>query len=217
MNESSRRSISMGFTREQFPEGTHMCLVYNDERERRKIMHKYVESGLLEKENVFYFADTAKPEEVVDWLMGLGLDITEDSDKLFDIKQSVSAYCPTGEFCPESMYARLREMYMDCRKANHPGVRVTGEMSWALLGLPGTERLMEYESYVNILFSEYPVTAICQYDATRFDGRTILDVLKVHPSMVVNGQIVRNPYYMRHDEFMAELQSRTLGETGNSQ
>ena len=40
-------------------------------------------------------------------------------------------------------------------------------------------------------------------DARRFDGATILDVLRVHPMMIVHGQIVRNPYYTRPSEFLA--------------
>lgn len=36
---------------------------------------------------------------------------------------------------------------------------------------------------------------MCQYDANRFDGQVIFQALQVHPYIVMNGQLVRNPYY----------------------
>lgn len=81
-------------------------------------------------------------------------------------------------------------------------------MSWALKGVPGSDRLMEYEARVNDLLVKYPVTAICQYDARKFDGATILQCLKVHPHMIVHGQIIRNPYYMKTEDFLKEYSSK---------
>jgi hypothetical protein len=61
---------------------------------------------------------------------------------------------------------------------------------------------MEYEALVNEVVITHPVTAVCQYDANKFSGSTILDVLKVHPMMIVHGQIVRNPYYIKPQDFL---------------
>jgi hypothetical protein len=96
----------------------------------------------------------------------------------------------------------LRGFHGTMLEDGHAGGRVSGEMSWALRGIPGSDRLMEYEALVNGVLATHPVTAICQYDARRFDGQLIFDVLKVHPMMIVNGQVVRNPYYMRPEEFL---------------
>ena len=62
---------------------------------------------------------------------------------------------------------------------------------------------MEYESRVSMLLKEVPITAVCQYDANTFDGATIMEVLKVHPMMVIRGTVVHNPYYVPPEEFLA--------------
>jgi hypothetical protein len=80
---------------------------------------------------------------------------------------------------------------------------VTGEMAWALRDLPGSERLIEYEAKVNNVLPGTGLTAICQYDAARWDGGTILNVLRVHPMMVVRGHVLQNPYYMSPEEYLA--------------
>jgi len=40
--DQARRQVTMGFTDEKFPVGTHMCLIYDNEDERRKVISKYL-------------------------------------------------------------------------------------------------------------------------------------------------------------------------------
>jgi hypothetical protein len=197
---------SMGFTKESFPAGTHMCLIYAQEEERRAIIGKFLESGILAREKVAYFADIMKPEEVRQWLLSIGIELPEV--ERFSVLDAENTYCHNGEFVPADMLNTLRTFYDQAKQADYPNARVSGEMSWALKGIPGSDRLMEYEAQVNDVLVTHPVTAICQYDANKFSGATILDVLKVHPMMVVHGQIVHNPYYMKPQDFLANYASR---------
>jgi len=196
--------VDMGFTSERFPPGIHMCLIYQDEVERLEIIEKYLESGFKTGEQVFYFPDTMRPEEVNDWLKEMGIHIkTTEAENRMIIQNALSAYCPSGAFVPETMYKKLKNAYLAARKSGFSNVRISGEMSWAVRNISGTERLMEYEANVNHLVVQYPFTAICQYDVNLFDGLTIFNVLNVHPMMIIHGQIVRNPYYMAPDDFLA--------------
>ncbi len=197
----------IGFTQGTFPAGTHMCLIYSDESERRKTIGKFLESGLLAGEKVAYFADTLTPAEVRAWLQEMGIALPESDG--FAITAAEKTYCASGEFVPAAMLQTLREFYRQAKLEGYPNARVSGEMSWALRDIPGTNRLMEYEALVNDVLVTHPVTAICQYDASRFSGATILNVLKVHPMMVVRGQIVQNPYYMKPQDFLKDYQSRS--------
>lgn len=43
---ADRRTNSLGFTDERVPERQHICYLFNDSVERRRVMAKYVESGL---------------------------------------------------------------------------------------------------------------------------------------------------------------------------
>ena len=195
------REVEMGFTSDRFNAGTHMCLVYNSENERRKIIAKFIEAGLSSGEKVFYFADTADPGFLEDWFDQMGIRLPDpDQQGNLDLSPAQDVYCPTGEFVPAGMLATLEETIAN----GFPGARVSGEMTWALRGIPGSDRLMEYEAQVNNVLAKAPVTAICQYDANRFSGSQILDVLKVHPMMIVRGQIVQNPYYIRPEQFLSE-------------
>lgn len=195
--------ISLGFTTELFPAGTHMCYLYNDDQERHGLISKFVESGLQGHEKVGYFVDLISPREMRAHLSGLGVDLPPETDEReFSITRALDTYCPDGQFIPERMLQKLRSMHSSSIDEGYAGARASGEMSWALRGLPGSEHLIEYEALINTVVREYPTTAICQYDARRFDGATLFDVLNVHPMMIIRGQVVRNPYYIEPENFL---------------
>lgn len=190
-----RRQVELGFTRELFPEGTHICYLYSDDDERMRFMSEYVASGVQNREAVTYIVDAAEDalRKVVDE-RGITAAANEHQDQL-DLKPALETYCPGGHFDPDQMLGKLRNVY-----ASHPpscvGARLAGEMTWALHHLPGTERLVEYEGRINDLLKTYPLTTVCQYDTRKFNGATIFELLNVHPIMVVHGQIMRNPFYV---------------------
>ena len=198
----TRRLASMGFTDEKFPAGTHMCLIYDNEDERRRIIGKYLAAGRKDHEKVSYFVDTMDSDDVVAWLRAMGVDVPRDGrSPEFLIASAAKTYCPGGKFVPSEMMGGLGALYQGALDENYSGVRVSGEMSWALRGIPGSDRLIEYESKVNTVFETSPIVAICQYDSKRFSGAMILDVLRVHPMLIVEGRVARNPYYMTPQDF----------------
>jgi hypothetical protein len=191
-----------------------MCLIFQDEKERRRIMAKFVGKGLSDGEKVAYFADVMTKEEVVEWLRGYDIDVTDEiAANNLVVQDSVSAYCPDGIFVPDEMLDRLKAFYNQSIDDGYKFARGSGEMSWALKGILGSERLMEYESWLNVVFQTHPITGICQYDASKFSGSLIMDALKVHPMMIVKGQIVHNPYYMSPELFLKEFSNRAENKT----
>ncbi len=205
----SHREVRMGFTEERFPEGTHMCLIYSDEAERRSTISKFLDAGLSAKEKVGYFADTMSPSDVQEWLGEMGVELRSNGNAdQFHVSVAKETYCPDGTFVPDNMLETLRNYQKQLIDEGYRGGRVSGEMSWATRGIPGSERLMEYEALVNEVLATHPLTAVCQYDANRFSGAEIVDVLKVHPMMIVHGQIVRNPYFMKPEDFLKGFRER---------
>jgi hypothetical protein len=91
--------------------------------------------------------------------------------------------------------------YNKAKQAGYRGMRSCGEMSWAMRGIPGSDRFLEYETLINTVTSDFPFTGMCLYDARLFSGDILFKVLQVHPYMVARGQIVRNPFYLRPEEF----------------
>jgi hypothetical protein len=178
-----------------------MCLIFSDDKEREEVMSRFIGAGLDGNERVAYFAHDSSKEEILDHLHEKCPDVKDEN---LIITNARDTYCPNGEFVIDDMVKTLTAFYQGTIKEGYSGARVSGEMAWALEGLPGSDRVMEYESLGDIVLKPNPVTVICQYDARKFDGITLLNCLKVHPYMIVKGQVVQNPYYLSHDEFMKQ-------------
>jgi hypothetical protein len=72
----TQRQVKLGFTDERFPAGTHMCLVYDDDDERRRLIGRFIDAGLRDEERVAYFADTTTPIGAAVWLSEAGVDVS---------------------------------------------------------------------------------------------------------------------------------------------
>jgi hypothetical protein len=120
----------------------------------------------------------------------------------FTLAATRDIYFKDEQFDPQRIIEVLTRYYDDSVHGGYPAARVIGEMTPKVQHVPGGSRLLEYESKVSLLLRDHPVTCVCQYDARLFDGALILDVLKVHPLMVVRGAVVRNPFFIPPEEFL---------------
>lgn len=203
--KKQKKEILLGFTAEHFPVSGHICLIYENEEQRQKIVSEYLAAGIRQGEVVRYFADETSPEKIRSWLLEIGVEVPEAADSYsFSISKAENAYCPDGKFEPQTMIDGSVNRYEVAKKAGYTGSRATGEMSWALKGIPGSDRFLEYESLLNEVNSTFPHSGMCQYDARLFDGATLFKVLQIHPYMIAQGQVVRNPYYKKPEELQSD-------------
>jgi hypothetical protein len=197
------QGMDMGFTQEIIPECHHVCLIYDDPKQLQEIVSAYLAAGLKGGEIVRYFTDMTAPNQIRAWISEKGVEPREDDS--FRIVKAEEAYCPSGHFVPQDVLDSMVSRYAMARQAGYTASRVTGEMNWVLRGIPGSERLLEYENGINQIEDAFPHVGMCQYDARLFDGAMLFNILQVHPYMVAQGQIVRNPFYVRPDEFLIKF------------
>jgi hypothetical protein len=196
--------VDLGFTLERFPAGTHICQIYNDEDERNDALLRFLSSGLRAGECTACFSENIAESEIDDFLHALGLSLAEAKSRgALTLSKTSEVYFHGGEFDPQRMLGLLTNYHTQSVAQGFPNARVIGEMTSDIERVPGGSRLLEYESKVSLLLRHHPVTAVCQYDARAFTGATIMEVLKVHPMMVVRGSVVRNPFYMPPEEYLS--------------
>ncbi|MBI5566191.1 MAG: GAF domain-containing protein, partial [Chloroflexi bacterium] len=70
----------------------------------------------------------------------------------------------------------------------------------ALRGLPGSDRLIEYEIALDRFFATHACLAICQYDRRRFSPAMLLHVIEVHPLLIVGAEVCDNFYFVPSDD-----------------
>jgi PAS domain S-box-containing protein len=188
---------------EDIAPGDHLCCIFSSEEEHRALLAPYLRHGLERNEKVLYITDAHTAGEVLAYLEGEGVDTRPylESGQLA-ILTADDSYMKDGTFDPDGMIALLSRETELALSQGYAALRVTGEMTWALRELPGSERLMEYEAKLNRFFPGSACMAICQYDRRRFDPRLLLEVLSTHPVAVVGTEVYRNLYYVPPDEYL---------------
>jgi hypothetical protein len=80
-------------------------------------------------------------------------------------------------------------------------------MEWALEDREGVSDLIEYEARFNLIHdARDPV--ICAYDLRKFTGDVIMDILRTHPTMLVGGVLMENPFFISPDQFLKDIRDR---------
>jgi signal transduction histidine kinase len=199
---------------EDLQPGDHLCCLYDTEEEHRELMTLYLKTGLEKCEKVIYIVDARTAETVLGYLRDAGVEVEPYlSSGQLAILSVDEAYMASGEFDPDGMIGMLTDETEKALAEGYGALRVTGEMSWALKGLPGSERLMEYEAKLNRFFPGSKCLSICQYDRRMFEPSVLLNVLSTHPFAVLGTELFDNFYYdyVPPDEFFAgEPQRATL-------
>ncbi len=196
-------TISLGFTAERFPAGVHICQIFSDDDERQDALLAYLQSGLEAGERTSCFSDKATAPIVAEHLSQHGLSFDERcACGALTLAPTREVYFKNDRFDPERMLEVLTKYHEDSVIQGYPAARVIGEMTAEVQHVPGGSRLLEYESKISLLQRKHPITCVCQYDARSFDGAMIMDVLKVHPLMVIRGAVVRNPFFIPPEEFL---------------
>ncbi len=195
--------VSLGFTDEKVPVGTHMCLVFTKDEERVDSLLKFLLSGLQAGERTACFSGKLTEETLREYLAKNNISYDErKTEKAIILAGTSEVYFEGGVFDPDRMLNTLTAYYDEAVQLGFSAARVIGEMIPEVQHVPGGERLLEYESRVSILLRDHPVTSVCQYDANLFDGATIMEVLKVHPKMIINGMVINNPFYIQPESYL---------------
>ena len=200
----ARKEVSLGFAEEKFKQGVHICQIYTTEEERQDTLNRFITSGVHECECAACFSDKENINSLTTSVAKEGINLKELVEK-GDVNLSPvnEIYFVHEQFNPERMLDLLKNFFLESIEKYYSGARVIGDMTPKVKKVAGGNRLLEYESRVSLLQKQYPISAVCQYNANDFDGSTIMDILKVHPLMIVKGSIVRNPFFIPPEEFLA--------------
>jgi len=175
--------------------GDHLCCIHETEEEHRSVLTPFVTQGLRAGEKVVYIFDVRTAEDVLGCFRGIDVADYLKTGQL-TLVSAAQSYTREPVFDPDRMISLLANETKRALSQGYPALRVTGELTWALKGFPGSERLIEYEAKLNEFFPRNRCLAVCQYDRRRFDSNVLLDVLTTHPKVIIGTRLYENFYYM---------------------
>jgi len=182
----------------------HLCLFYENQEEQIAAVIPFIRIGLERGEKCIYISDDNSTGNVFSAIRseGINVDSYVASGALTQTDKQDS-YLKMGCFDPDWMIEYLKQTVSAAQKDGFRALRIAGEMTWALGGNPGAEKLIEYEAKFNRFSPDFDCVLICLYDRHKVSPEVILDIIQTHPLVIYGSQVCRNFYYVPPDDFSA--------------
>ena len=177
--------------------GDHLCFFYETEEEHLTVLTSFLRHGLEHGEKVIYLLEHHVPETILKYLENEGFypEPYLAQGQLF-FRSAREIFLRQGRFEPEPLLSLWQQEVEKALAEGFRGLRVTGEMTWALQPVAGVDRLIEYESRLNDVPGAENFLALCQYDRRRFDSLLLMEVLAAHERIVIGTEVLDNIYYL---------------------
>lgn len=189
---------------ENVPLHSHACLIYDSREEQLIALASYLKRGAELGEKCIYIADDATAEFVQHVFRKMGVSEDEPESKgHFVLTRTEDFY--GGKLDCEHVTESVRSAMSLAQEEGYSGLRGAAEMSWLLSTHFTAIDLIRYESKINGMFDELPVTAICQYNAARFSDAVLEGIIKTHPVVIMGGEVYENPEYTAPDVFLSSM------------
>lgn len=186
------QAVSVGWSEETLPIGTHACFYYSDEPGLRRTL-EFLRVGLDKPGDLcVIFADESRHEALLGWLQqGYSGSV---QDRLAEGKLALIGGAPTTA----ELMARIGGRLDAAMKAGTRAIRFLGFIAWGQPGWPDEESLLFFESAVNNVVTAYPAVIVCTYGVPNLDGSQLINGgLQTHPVVFLNDRAVSgNPFYI---------------------
>jgi DNA-binding CsgD family transcriptional regulator len=203
--------VSMGIPgMDEIRPGTHVCALYSGPAERDSLLFPFLREGLREGDKCLCLLDDAEPASVRDRVASRQNCYSRRESEQLEVDRASDVYRRSGRFSVEQMRSFLSGRLTQAAESQFPLLRAVGEMSWVLPQPEAAEDFFIYESAVNQIIEDKAAVFMCLYDLQRCGVSTLVDVLKTHPKVLLDGMVLENPTYLTPTEYLAaETGSRT--------
>ncbi|MEW6387599.1 MAG: MEDS domain-containing protein [Thermodesulfobacteriota bacterium] len=183
--------------------GNHACFFYESERGQQQLLGEFSRQGMKHQEKVVYLADPLVLETFLNFLKNDGLKI-ETSWFPGQMPPLTSGNLP-AKAAGSDPDRLVQLLWAETEKAvaeGYSALRVALEMKWLLPGLPDFQQLLKIESRLGDFSLGSKCSILCLYDQRQFPPATLLEVLSLHPLVMVGNKIYDNIFYLNPADYL---------------
>jgi hypothetical protein len=177
--------------------GDHIAYFFKRNPERLAFVIPFMISGLRRNERCVYIADENTVPHILAEFRWAGIDVEGATRRgALSVVTKHDTYLRQGIFEPDRMIADLDRDVGLALQNGFTGLRVSGEMSWALDLPSALSRLCNYEEDLRRRWPRQ-LAGLCQYNETLFPRAVIDRMAGCHRITIRDGGIRRHGF---HDE-----------------
>jgi hypothetical protein len=197
----------------QFQRGDHLCIFYRDEPSLVESLVHYLETGRRRRECCFCAQKAHIIPQVLAGLEARGMNTQLEMQLgTLNIHTIDEFYFSGGRFEPQPLFDSLEQAIQIALTLGFTGLRVAGELSWALDGSHGDphvlcNQIIAYERMVERSLPGKPVICACHYAADLFPPDVLRQVLDAHRLAIEETMVSANHSMLtlRSGNFLADI------------
>jgi len=201
--------LPLGIADREVESGEHLLSIYQTRSEQVTVAADFLAAGLRNYEQCASIGDEALAQDIRAALAERGLDVHSamvSGQLVFLVAREF--YYDQDQLKLDHIAGLVRDAIDDARRQGYQALRVVGE-NFGLFSHPDEiEVWAEYEARVNDELRGKPAIALCQYDQMRVPGHLLVNMIKTHPKVVVNGVLHENPFYQEPEAFLRTRPAR---------
>src|SRR6202045_5242809 len=187
----------------------HVCAFFNSVDEEHRVLRSFIKEGFERGDRAFHIVDPELREHHLKRLAEAGVYVEQAiATGQLELRRWQDAYLRDDRFDEDGMLALLEEVLGSGAAAGNPPIRFVSRVEPSLVDKAGEDNWLEYETRVNYTVSKYSDPVICTYDLRNFSASLVMDMLRVHPVVIVGGVLQENPFFVPPDQFLLELRER---------
>jgi excisionase family DNA binding protein len=157
----------------------HFATFYESDTARLRLSLPFLRDGLLAGDHCFL---VASPDLTRSYFEAL----TQDGADPEAAVRGGSLVTRTGVGSnARAAVGAWEQLWWQAQGSGAGAMRVVGEMA-TYDGFSEVQEILDYEVAYDSAAKRFPVATLCQYDVRKFDGPTLLGVLKAHPDLFAN-------------------------------
>ena len=187
----------------------HICAFFSDMDEHYRVLQSFIKDGFDQGDKTFHLIDPERREDHLRRLADAGIDVEEAvASGQLEVHPWEDGPLHGERFDQDTWLAGFEEVLQSGAASGYTKTRFLAQMEWALVDLPGTDDLIEFETRVNYVVPKYDDPVICAYDLSKFGASTVMYALRTHPVVIIGGLLQENPFYVDPDQLLRELREQ---------
>jgi DcmR-like sensory protein len=187
----------------------HICAFFTDMDEHYRVLQSFIKDGFDQGDKTFHLIDPKRREDHIGRLANAGIDVAEAiASGQLEVHPWEDGPLHGERFDQDTWLAEFEEVLQSGPASGYTKTRFLAQMEWALVDLPGTDDLIEFETRVNYVVPKYDDLVICAYDLSKFGAGTVMYALRTHPVVIIGGVLQENPFYVDPDQLLRELREQ---------
>jgi hypothetical protein len=204
-SSNPHKSFRLAGSIEQCP--CHACAFFSTKEEEYRVMLPFLAEGFRAGDKLVNIIDGRHRDGQIAKLKSAGIDVgrAEQSGQLALLPWE-QAHIDGGHFDQDRMLADL-EKQAAAGDDRYPATRLWSNQEWALESFSGVEDLVEYEARFNYIWPKTNNVYVCVFDAKKFSAEIMMQMMRTHPFVIIDGIMLKNELYVPPDEFLKDLRA----------